>query len=252
MPLLTKDDLKGVPFAQTALRLLGVEKVNRIYDSLADKRGVDFTSSFLEKIGVSYSVENSEILDNLPDGPFVTVSNHPFGSIDGLILIDLIARRYPGFRVMANRYLMRIGSLDDVFIPVTPVGKDSPNPFENVSGLKEVIRTIRSGQPVGFFPAGAISGTSGIGPRAVLKDRPWQESIVKLIEKLAVPVVPVQFLDRNSRFFYFLEHLDWRVRLARLPRELLNKSGRTLRVKIAEECSAEDLPRIEASFEMKL
>ena len=252
MPLFTKEDLPGVPCANTILKLFGMDNVNRIYDSVAHLGGADFTRAFLNAVGTDYVIENEDILNRLPDGPFVTVSNHPFGSMDGLLILDIFARRYPKYKVMANRYLMRIHAVEDNFIPVTPEGREHPDPFENVSGLKEVIKNIREGNPVGFFPAGAISDSHGIGAHPIISDRPWQESVIKLIKKLDVPVVPVQFLDHNSRWFYFLGHIDWRLRLSRLPREITNKKGKTLRVKIWEPATADHLGEIEKAFVSRL
>jgi hypothetical protein len=43
-------------------------------------------------------------------------------------------------------------------------------------------------------------------------------------------VLPLRLLNGNSRFYYSLGLIDWRLRLLRLPGELLNKSGKTLRI----------------------
>jgi putative hemolysin len=63
-----------------------------------------------------------------------------------------------------------------------------------------------------------------------IRDREWQESVVRLIYKLGVPIVPVHFLDRNSDFYYLLGLLDWRIRLLRLPSEVFNKRGKCTRI----------------------
>ena len=55
-------------------------------------------------------------------------------------------------------------------------------------------------------------------------------SIIKFIRNAGVPVLPLRLLDGNSRFYYSLGLIDWRLRLLRLPSELLNKSGKTLRI----------------------
>ena len=67
-----------------------------------------------------------------------------------------------------------------------------------------------------------------------MRDRQWQEPVLRLIRKLNVPVVPVHFLDRNSDFYYSLGLVDWRVRLLRLPSEVFNKKGKTARIAIGE------------------
>ena len=58
--------------------------------------------------------------------------------------------------------------------------------------------------------------------------------MIRLIQKLNVPVVPVHFLDRNSDFYYSLGLLDWRIRLLRLPAEVFNKRGRRTRIAIGK------------------
>ncbi len=60
-------------------------------------------------------VHNKEILDHLPEGAFVTVSNHPIGSLDGIMLIDIFASRRPDFKVMVNGILTKIGAMEDNF-----------------------------------------------------------------------------------------------------------------------------------------
>ncbi len=63
-----------------------------------------------------------------------------------------------------------------------------------------------------------------------IRDREWQMSIIKFIRNAGVPVLPLRLLDGNSRFYYSLGLIDWRLRLLRLPSEMLNKSGKTLRI----------------------
>ena len=57
--------------------------------------------------------------------------------------------------------------------------------------------------------------------------------------KAEVPVTPVHFLDGNSAFYYSLGLIDWRVRLLRLPAEVFNKRGRTMRIAIGRPISVD-------------
>ena len=46
---------------------------------------------------------NEVELERIPkNGPVITVSNHPFGALDGLILIYLVTKVLPDIKVMAN------------------------------------------------------------------------------------------------------------------------------------------------------
>lgn len=89
---------------------------------------------------------------------------------------------------------------------------------------------MRSGHPLGIFPAGAISDLSLKDRR--IRDREWQKPVIRLIKKLNVPIVPVHFLNRNSDFYYMLGLIDWRVRLLKLPSEVFNKKGKRTRIAI--------------------
>jgi hypothetical protein len=67
-----------------------------------------------------------------------------------------------------------------------------------------------------------------------IRDRDWQEPVIRLIKRLNVPIVPVHFLDRNSDFYYTLGLIDWRIRLLRLPAEVFNKRCKKTRIALGE------------------
>lgn len=243
MPLLTLNELEeaspifkgylGNTFGRTLMQMLSVNKLNELYDGNAGLRGHDFARAVLEDIGVEYEVLNSEILYELPDGAFVTISNHPYGSIDGVMLVDLFGQIRPDFKVMVNNFLGRVENLRDNFICVTPTGTERTTPTkDSIQGVKNAIVHIRGDHPLGIFPSGAVSDLS-LKERCI-RDREWQEPVIRLIRKLNVPIVPVHFLDRNSNFYYSLGLIDWRLRLLRLPSELFNKREKRTRIAIGQ------------------
>lgn len=248
MPLLSIDELEkaapifrgaaGNAFGRMLMQILAVEKVNDLYDRNIGFVGPDFARAVLKDIGVEYEVIGRERLEKLPDGPFITISNHPYGSIDGVMLVDLFGHIRPDFKVMVNRFLSRIGTLSDNFICVTPVGAERTAPTrDSIQGIKDSVAHVRDGHPLGLFPSGAVSDLS-IKDRCI-RDREWQKPVIRLIRKLNVPVVPVRFLDRNSDFYYSLGLIDWRVRLLRLPGEVFNKRGKRTRIAIGETITPE-------------
>lgn len=243
MPLLELNELEtmsrifrgraGNAFARGLMNLLAVDKVNELYDRNCHERGHVFSSAVLNDLGIEYEVLNPHVLSELPSGPFITISNHPYGSIDGVMLVDLFANVRPDFKVMVNRFLSRIEALRDNFICVTPTGNVRTAPTsDSIKGVKDAVRHVKSGHPLGIFPSGAVSDLS-LKDRCV-RDRQWQEPVIRLIKKMNVPVVPVHFLDRNSDFYYSLGLVDWRVRLLRLPSEVFNKRGKRTRIALGE------------------
>lgn len=219
------------------MKWLSIDKVNTIHAKHCHLRGAAFTSAMLADpmMDVRYRVHHPERLDTLPEGAFITVSNHPIGSLDGIILIDLFASRRPDFRVMVNGMLERIWAMADNFISVTPKtgNQTTPNPA-NVNGVRIALEGLRNGHPIGFFPAGAMSfGTS----HGEVLDRPWTHSVIRLIRKSGVPVYPVCFDFRNSPFFYLLGRISWQLRTLRVATEAFNKRGRTADVYVGSPIS---------------
>ena len=248
MPLLTLNELEkstplfrgkcGNALCRLLMSILSIDKVNDLYDRNNSVNGPDFAKAVLEDIGVEYEVMNPEVLDNLPYGPFITISNHPYGHIDGVMLVDLFGHIRPDYKVMVNKFLGRIETLEDNFICVTPTGESRTVPTkESIHGIKDAVAHIRSGGVLGLFPSGAVSDLS-LKDRCI-RDREWQEPVIRLIKKLNVPIVPVHFIDRNSDFYYSLGLIDWKVRLLRLVAEVFNKRGKRTRIAIGNVISPE-------------
>jgi len=241
---------KMVPFFRTrfgtfigklAIKLFCVEKVNKVHENNCHLRGAEFTSAILSDplINLKYKVHHEDILDSLPEGAFITVSNHPIGSIDGIILIDIIASRRPDFKVMVNGILTQISAMGDNFISVVPdSSKQGANP-QNINGVRLSLQRIREGHPMGFFPAGAISFYNKKAKR--IQDLSWAHSVIRLIRKAKVPVYPVYFDFLNTRLFYWLGKIDWRIRTLRIPAEAFNKKGKTVDIYIGNPITPDEI-----------
>lgn len=260
MPLLGIDELErispifrgkaGNALSRALMRFLSVDKVNDLYDRNSVVNGPDFASAVLNDIGMKYDVGFEDTVDMLGtmqetlsalvgEGPFITISNHPCGHVDGIMLVDLFGHVRPDYKVMVNKILARIEPLGDSFIPVTPTGSSRTAPTAaSVSGIKAALKHLRNGGGLGLFPSGAVSDLS-LKERCV-RDREWQEAVVRLIMKAQVPVIPVRFFDGNSGFYYSLGLIDWRVRLLRLPAEVFNKKGCTMHIGIGPVISVEE------------
>jgi putative hemolysin len=228
----------GKILARFTLILFGVTRVNKVYGELCDLEGIAFTKAWLERTGVSYVVENEEILDNLPNGAFITVSNHPFGGIDGVILVDLMARKRADYKYMVNSILLHVRTLSKQFVGVKPTTPNSGSSIENTSGLKQTLSHIQNGGSMGFFPAGAVSGFYENSSQITEKE--WQPTIIRLIQKSRVTVVPIHIHGQNSWFFNFLGRINWQLRTTRLAHEVLNKRGLKVRLTVGKPISWEE------------
>ena len=240
-----EDAVKMVPklaghrrLVEAVMRWLSIDKVNWIHRHNYKTPGWRFCAGIVKDLDLTLRIDNEQILDNLPEGPFITVSNHAYGALDGIILIDIVGRRRPGFKVMVNMTLNLITAMRPNFIAVDALASNDPSrKAVSMNGIKEAIMQVRSGEPLGFFPAGAVSK---INSHFQLDDREWQPNIGRLIKQLKVPVIPIFFHGGNSWWFNLLGKISWKLRTLRLPGEVFNKKGRTMHITVGEPISVAD------------
>jgi putative hemolysin len=226
------------------MKVLKISTLNKIYDHNKHLEDVAFLNGILDEMEIKFEIPEEDLKRLPKDGAYITISNHPLGGIDGILLLKLMLEREPNFKIIANFLLHRIVPLKKYIMPV--------NPFENhkdakssVVGIKETLRHLSDGKPLGIFPAGEVS-TYRDGKLVV--DKPWEEGALKLIRKAKVPVVPIYFHAKNSRLFYWLSKIDDTLRTAKLPSELLTQRDRVIKVRIGKPISVNEQNEIE-SFE---
>lgn len=220
------------------LHWLSVDKVNAVHAHNCETPGPAFVEGLLRDFDIKLRVDGLDVLDNLPDGPFITVSNHPFGALDGITLIHLVASRRPEYKVMVNMILGRIWAMEPNFIAVDPMSSnDQAKKAVSVNGIRQAINQVGSGRPLGFFPAGAVSKVNW---RGQLVDRQWQPNVIRLIDKLKVPVIPIYFHGSNSWFFNFLGVVCWQLRTLRLPSEVFRKCHTTMHISVGNPITVEE------------
>ena len=218
------------------IRVLRISSINRIYKKNKTKQGLDFLNGVLGDCNIFFQIPEEDLKRIPKDGAFITVSNHPLGGIDGVLLLKLLIEKRIDYKIIGNFLLHRIEPLQPYIMPV--------NPFENrkdakssVVGIKNALLHLQEGKPLGIFPAGEVS-TYKDGKLKV--DKPWEESAVRLIKKAAVPVIPIYFHAKNSYFFYFLSKISDTLRTAKLPSEVISQNGKVIRVRIGKPISVEE------------
>ena len=226
---------KGKLLFDLVAGVTGIAKVNALHDRV-DKSGVPygppFAKGILDDVGIDFRIGNPERLDTLPEGPFIVIANHVYGHLDGICLLDIFGQQRPETKVLVNEMLTWIPGLAPNFIAVNPVTAANKGVSDtSINGVKNALHQLREGGPLCIFPSGAVAD---LKPREhwTIRERDWQDAAIRLIRKARVPVVPVRVFDRNSRFYYALGLIDYRVRFIRLFHEVFNKRGTHPRVGI--------------------
>lgn len=229
------------------MKVLAIDKVNWIHSHNCSTPGPQFCTGLIADLDLKLRVDNAQVLDQFPEGAFITVSNHPFGALDGITLIHIVGMRRPKFKVMVNMVLNLITAMRPNFIAVDALASDDPaKKAVSMRGIKEAIMQVRRSEPIGFFPAGAVSKVNW---RGRLEDREWQPSIIRLIQQLNVPVIPIFFHGSNSWWFNLLGKISWQLRTLRLPAEVFRKKGKKLHVTVGNPITVEEQKLHQGSVE---
>lgn len=247
--------LVGKCVAGALYGILGIGKLNKVYPYVADLQGSEFSEEVLKRFGISYEVPDDQLANIPSEGGFLTVSNHPFGGADGLILNAIINPKRSDFKILTTFLLAQVPNLTKWFIPVDNF---STGGAKSITGIRTALGHIASGGALGLFPTGEVSTwqkrdrRTALGPSAlrrgqepikgmVIEDKPWPDNILKLIKNSGLPVVPIYFDGTDSLLFHILGKIHPRLRTVRLVHELTNKRGMTVKVRIGKAIPAAEI-----------
>lgn len=221
--------------------MFGRRKLEAIYKELQKEpfSVESFFSGALDATKIQGCYDQNK-LSNLPKtGPLVFVANHPFGVVDGLLLIDMAIKARGNFRVLINALLCRDRNLAPHFLPID--FEDSKAAAKNNIRTKKMAQQcLKEDIPLLIFPSGCVSTADRKGFGKVV-DAPWTTFAAKLIRDSEATVVPVYFEGQNSRLFHIASHISEPLRMALLLNEASNKFDTKVSAHIGDHLSWSDL-----------
>lgn len=218
------------------MKLLSLDKLNKLYSDAYSDTALGFVNKALDNLKIQVELSENEIARIPKEGSFIMVSNHPFGLLDGIIMIKILKQVRPDAKVMANFLLQKIEPLKDDFFPVNPF--ENADLKNNLKGIRQCLNHLKEGKPLGIFPAGEVS-TKYKGTRKIA-DREWQTTAIRLIRKAGVPVVPMHFAGANSQLFHLLGKIHPLLRTAQIPSELFTKRNSKILLKVGNPISLKE------------
>lgn len=242
----------GRACGRALLKLMRVDTLNKVHAECAslDKEQVAAAILQNKRVQVSYTLHGENYLDSLPkEGGFFTVSNHPYGGLDGVMLIDIMQRVRPDFMVLVNDFLSRVTVLEDYWIPVVPKSsRRRHDPSRNVNGLRRVANHIQEGHPVGLFPAAGLPHYDKELRRPV--EIPWKMSAIRMMALAGIPIVPIMFEGDNSRRYYrFGRRYGYSAASILIPSEMVNKRHQNIDVYVGSPILPQDLEQFGGNME---
>lgn len=218
------------------MNLLRIDKMNELYDRFYPARGIELIDKVLDHLNIRVDIDEEELRNIPKTGPFVLVSNHPFGLLDGLIMISAVGKVRPDLRVMANFLLQRFEPIRHFFFPVNPFSANNGS----MGGIKASLKHLQEGNALGMFPAGEVSTFQGKDKERTVADKDWDPTVIKMIRKAQVPVVPVYFHGKNSMSFHLLGKIHPILRTLQLPNEFFRKQNKKIKMRIGAPISVKD------------
>lgn len=226
----------GVFLSWILIHTLRISYLNRVYDNHKKKKCPEFLDAILDDFQVKFEIPEDDFKRLPKEGPYITISNHPLGGIDGILLLKIMLEKVPNYKIIGNFLLHRIEPMKPHIMPVNPF-EAHKEAHSSLLGIKETLRHLSEGNPLGVFPAGEVS-TKKKGK--IYVDKPWEKGALRLIQKAKVPVVPIYFHAKNSSFFYFLSKISGLLRTAKLPSELLSQKNRIIQIRIGNPISVRE------------
>jgi putative hemolysin len=194
--------------------------------------GESFWSAAIRKLELKLVFNEDELAKWPKTGPLVVVANHPFGVLDGLVICEIVSRVREDFRVLTNAVLLRAEEVKEFLLPVDFA--------ETEEALKTNLRTraeaksfLMKGGCLVVFPAGGVSTTPTIWHKRAI-DTEWKNFAARLISQAKATVAPVYFAGQNSRLFQLASHVSMTLRLSLLFKEVHDRIGTDINIRIGE------------------
>ncbi len=223
---------------------IGLRKLDKLYHDNFQSTDTpkDFVKQGLELLDIDYQISQGNNTTIPEKGPLIIMANHPFGGVEGLVLVDLILKIRPDIKILTNQALSVFDSFNKICIDVDVLNTCS-NKKKNWLAFNEARNWIDTGGALLLFPSGEVA--SWQWKQKTVVEAPWQNTVARLAQKTQANILPVFFEGTNSTVFHSLGLIHKRMRTIWLIRELINKKGEKIRLRIGEVITQNDIASLD-------
>lgn len=230
--------------------MTGQPKLKRLYleNQTHPVPGETFWDAAVRKLNLKVDVNREELAQIPATGPCVIVANHPFGVLDGILICWLVAQVRTDFKVLTNALLYRAEEVRPFLLPID--FEETKAALEtNLKSRADSKKLLEDGGVLVIFPGGTVSTTKKPFDK-IAEDPEWKTFTARMIIQGKAPVVPVFFAGQNSRLFQICSHVSMTLRLSLLFKEVHDRIGKTLSLKIGKRIPYEALTAIKDRKEL--
>nr|WP_159810453.1 lysophospholipid acyltransferase family protein [Litoreibacter roseus] len=201
-------------------------------------RGANFWRVMTERYGLTLDVVGGSLANIPQTGPLITIANHPYGILDGLMMGHILSQTRGDFRILAHRVFRKAQEIEKVILPIS-FDETKEAVAQNLDTRKTALSYMAEGGAIGIFPGGTVSTSAT--PFAQPMDPGWRTFTSKLVSRSSAQVVPIYFDGSNSRLFQLASHAHQTLRMALLINEFRRRTDEPVRVVIGEPLAREKL-----------
>ncbi len=226
-------------FRKPLEKLIGLEELNQIYYKACQLPDEEcFCERLLKVMNIELEIK-AGALEKIPrEGAVLITSNHPFGGIDGIVLLACLRRGRCDVKAMVNYMLSVIPEMREMFIYVDPFDRAS-SPRINLRPMRECLTWLKEGHLLFVFPSGEVSSYDK--QKRMIRDPDWNPGIATLARKTDATVVPMFVNGSNTKLFNLAGMIHSRLRTVLLPRQLINKYNKKIKIEIGSPVILKEL-----------
>lgn len=207
-----------------------------------------FFDQAVRKLDLNINFDENALNDIPKTGPLVIVANHPYGVLDGIVINHLVYKIRKDFKVLTNTALFKMPEANPTLLPIdfdmTPEALQT-----NIETRRAAREILKQGGCIAVFPAGGVSNIP-TWKHKVAQDTEWQPFIGGLIQNSKATVVPMFFEGQNSRIFQFASLVSPTIRLSLFIKELADRIGSRVGVKIGNPIQYSELSHLNDKIEI--
>ncbi len=190
---------------------------------------------FLSTMDIDYNVQRLPGAKIAKTGPLVMVSNHPFGLVESLALVDYIIQQRDDLKIIVNQALLDVvpEELHRHFITVNISDGASKEEKQkaNLKAMREANGHLSQGGSLLLYPYGKASLRSNNPVHNYAIDSFWKVGFLSMVGKSDAQIVNFFVPGENSDVFYKYGDLGNGLgRMVLFLREIIWRSGQTLHI----------------------
>jgi len=209
-------------------KVIRQDDINRMIHESSHLHGIPLVDWAIDQFGVDIVVKGKGLIPK--NGQFIFPANHPIGSLDGLAIISVVATIHQPIKFIVNDLLKVIKGFAPIALYIARFGQI------NRQNAISINKTLASDAQLLIQPAGTVSKRNPVK----ISDLPWNKFFIRKAIQYKRDVIPVHVQARNSRLYYKIARFSKIFRIKSnlemflLPREMFNKSGKTITITIGK------------------